>query len=123
LAPHERADRRHGGGKKDDDRRGEFQRDRDRLLYSTALRRLAGITQVVSAAEGHVFDNRLTHRLEVAQRPVAAETLSVDRDLAERVGGVEPEVAEVAALAYDLAYPPFVGSSWASASIAASWHS
>jgi hypothetical protein len=57
----------HGGGKKDDDRRGEFQRDRDRLLYSTALRRLAGITQVVSAAEGHVFHNRLTPTLEVAQ--------------------------------------------------------
>lgn len=50
-----------------DDQRDPFQRDRDRILYSEALRRLQGVTQVVSADEGVVVHNRLTHSLKVAQ--------------------------------------------------------
>jgi dGTPase len=49
------------------DDRTPAQRDRDRLLYSSALRRLAEVTQVVSADSGYVFHNRLTHSLQVAQ--------------------------------------------------------
>jgi len=93
-----------------DDTRSEAQRDRDRILYSSAFRRLGGVTQVVSANEGLIIHNRLTHTLKVAQ---------VARRLAERllkkthtrvlaaVGGVDPDVAESAALAHDLGHPPF----------------
>src|ERR1700729_4365812 len=49
------------------DNRLAFQRDRDRILYTTSFRRLARVTQVVSSDEGHVFHNRLTHSLQVAQ--------------------------------------------------------
>jgi len=49
------------------DDRSSFQRDRDIILYTSAFKRLSGITQVVSAHTGHVFHNRLTHSLQVAQ--------------------------------------------------------
>ena len=89
-----------------DDPRTPFARDRDRVLYSSAFRRLGGVTQVVAPDEGHVFHNRLTHTLKVAQ---------VARRLAERVsgteaaslGGIDPEVVECAALIHDLGHPPF----------------
>ncbi|MGH7489173.1 MAG: dGTP triphosphohydrolase, partial [bacterium] len=102
-----RSDRRHTDGPPD--QRDNFQRDRDRILYSTALRRLAGITQVVGAAEGHVFHNRLTHTLEVAQlsRRLAENILAEQAELSRALGGIEPEVAEAAALAHDLGHPPF----------------
>jgi len=85
------------------------QRDRDRLLYAPELRRLAAVTQVVSAVEGHVFHNRLTHTLKVAQ---------IARRLAERFnapghavpgiyGQIDCEAVEAAALAHDLGHPPF----------------
>src|SRR4051794_9312172 len=47
--------------------RSPWQRDRDRILYTSAFRRLSGVTQVASAAEGTIFHNRMTHSLEVAQ--------------------------------------------------------
>lgn len=102
-----RTDRRHLAGP--GDQRTPFQRDRDRLLYSTALRRLAGITQVVGAAEGHVFHNRLTHTLEVAQlaRRLAEKLAEEQPELVEVVGGIDAEVTEAAALAHDLGHPPF----------------
>jgi dGTPase len=107
LVPNvKRSERRHGGDSKRD-QRSEHQRDRDRILYSTALRRLAGITQVVGAAEGHVFHNRLTHTLEVAQLARRLSEVLQKSELSDTVGGVEPEVAEAAALAHDLGHPPF----------------
>jgi dGTPase len=91
--------------------RTEFERDRDRVLHSTALRRLGRITQVVSAAEGHVFHNRLTHVLKVAQiaRGIAEELLASKerKELAQQLGGLNAHVAETAALAHDLGHPPF----------------
>ncbi|GAB1342923.1 deoxyguanosinetriphosphate triphosphohydrolase family protein [Gemmatimonas sp.] len=91
------------------EQRSPAQRDRDRLLYSSAFRRLAGVTQVVGPLEGHIFHNRLTHTLEVAQ--VArrlAEKLSREHPvLARRLGGVDADVVEAAALAHDLGHPPF----------------
>ena len=91
------------------DNRTDGQRDRDRILYTSAFRRLASVTQVVSAHEGHVFHNRLTHSLEVAQlaRRAAEMLLRKQPKVARSLGGVDPDVAEAAALAHDLGHPPF----------------
>jgi dGTPase len=77
--------------------RSEFQRDRDRIIHSTAFRRLQYKTQVFIYHEGDYFRTRLTHTLEVSQLSRAlARSLRVDEDLAEAV-----------ALAHDLGHPPF----------------
>jgi dGTPase len=86
-----------------------FQEDRDRLLYTTALRRLAGVTQVIAPDEGHVVHNRLTHVMEVAHigRRIAERLLREQPKEARAVGGINPDVVESAALAHDLGHPPF----------------
>ncbi len=77
--------------------RGEFQRDRDRIVHSTAFRRLEYKTQVFVNHEGDLFRTRLTHSIEVAQIARAiARALQVNDDLAEAV-----------ALAHDLGHTPF----------------
>ena len=89
------------------DSRTPFQRDRDRLLYCSALRRLSEITQVVSPGSEYVLHNRLTHSLQVSQvgRRLAERLLRDDvfRDAAI----VDPDVVEAACLAHDLGHPPF----------------
>ena len=91
------------------DQRNPFQRDRDRILYTSAFRRLAWVTQVVSSWEGEPFHNRLTHTLEVAQigRRLAEKLSREQPQEAEEIGGVDSEVVEAAALAHDLGHPPF----------------
>lgn len=91
------------------DHRTDGQRDRDRILHSTALRRLSTITQVAAASEHHVFHNRLTHTLKVAQigQRLAEFLLEIQPDVAEGLGGIDPDVVEAAALAHDLGHPPF----------------
>lgn len=93
------------------DQRTEVQRDYDRILYSSALRRLSGVTQVVSPSEGQLIHNRLTHTLEVAQVARGVAEYLIDRPgggaLADAAGGLEVPVVEAAALAHDLGHPPF----------------
>lgn len=100
--------RLHADGQKVD-QRDPGQRDRDRVLYTYALRRLAGVTQVVGAVEGHLFHNRLTHTLEVAQiaRRLAEKLSDEQPALAKQLGGINADVVEAAALAHDLGHPPF----------------
>lgn len=104
-----RTQRRHGRYEVPSDQRTRAQRGRDRILYSLAFRRLSGVTQVVAAAEGAIFHNRLTHTLEVAQlgRRLAEKFLAENQRTADALGGIDPEVVEAAALAHDLGHPPF----------------
>jgi dGTPase len=80
--------------------RSEAERDHDRILYTSALQRLAGTTQIAAPESGPTIHNRLTHTLKVAQ---------VARRLSKRLGfdADGQETAAAAALAHDLGHPPF----------------
>jgi dGTPase len=97
-------------GKRDaSDARTPGQKDRDRVLYTSSFRRLAQVTQVVAADTGHVFHNRLTHSLQVAQvgRRLAERISKAHRDEIDQSTGLDPDVVEAACLAHDLGHPPF----------------
>ncbi len=82
---------------KECDLRPCYQRDRDRILYSKAFRRLSGKTQVFLAPEGDHYRTRLTHTLEVAQTARAiSKSLRLNDDLTEAI-----------ALGHDLGHTPF----------------
>lgn len=101
----------HGAHPTSSDQRAPARRDRDRILYCSAFRRLSGITQVVAPTEQYPTHNRLTHTLKVAQVAHSlAENLLLqpgNRRIAEAAGGLDPDVVESAALAHDLGHPPF----------------
>ncbi|HHW63639.1 MAG TPA: dNTP triphosphohydrolase, partial [Rhodocyclaceae bacterium] len=77
--------------------RGQFQRDRDRIVHSTAFRRLEYKTQVFVNHEGDLFRTRLTHSIEVAQ---------ITRGIARELG-LNEDLAESIAFAHDLGHTPF----------------
>jgi dGTPase len=81
--------------------RSEFTKDHERIVYSSAFRRLGGVTQVFGTSEGHTFHNRLTHSIKAAQ---IARSIARQPSLRDKV---DADVVEAAALAHDLGHPPF----------------
>lgn len=97
YATHPKRSRGRRDGEEDSDFRSPFQRDRDRIIHSSAFRRLKHKTQVFVEHEGDYYRTRLTHSIEVAQ---VARTISGALAL-------NGELTEAIALAHDLGHPPF----------------
>jgi dGTPase len=88
------------------DHRHATERDRDRILHSSAFRRLQGKTQVFGIGQADFYRTRLTHSIETAQiaKAIANNMLADEAALSHCLA---PELVEAAALAHDLGHPPF----------------
>jgi dGTPase len=90
------------------DQRSQFAIDRDRVQYSSAFHRLAGITQIVRAGESDVFHTRQQHTYKVAQIGRRLAQLALEKFEPESTyHGIDVETIEAACLAHDLGHPPF----------------
>ncbi|QDT10936.1 dGTP triphosphohydrolase [Planctomycetes bacterium K23_9] len=95
-------------GKRPDDYRTPFQVDRDRILYTSAFRRLQNKTQVFLSGEYDFYRTRLTHSLEVAQigRSICSR-LKATSDLLGDDYYIDSDLVEAACLSHDIGHPPF----------------
>lgn len=94
--------------RKGEDYRTPFQRDRDRIIYSSALRRLQAKTQVFLSGEYDFYRTRLTHSIEVAQ--IGRSICNYLRRQSPLLGKdfyIDPDLVEAVCLAHDLGHPPF----------------
>jgi dGTPase len=85
----------------------EYAKDHERILYSSAFRRLAGVTQVFRTSEGHAFHNRLTHSLKAGQIARSIVEQVTMKKMPNSKVDIHPDVVEAAALAHDFGHPPF----------------
>jgi dGTPase len=86
------------------DYRSVFHQDRDRVMFTTAFRRLQAKTQVFQAGEYDFYRTRLTHSLEVAN---IAKSIAVWLRRSEPAAAVDPDLVEAVCLAHDIGHPPF----------------
>ena len=93
----------------DVDHRVPGQRDRDRVMFSRAVQRLAGVTQILSPMEGYLHHSRLTHTLEMAQLGRRlSQLLNASTEAHHTTPNViDPDVVEAACLVHDIGHPPF----------------
>jgi dGTPase len=87
-----------------EDYRSVFHQDRDRVMFTTAFRRLQAKTQVFQAGEYDFYRTRLTHSLEVAN---IAKSIAVWLRRREPAAAVDPDLVEAVCLAHDIGHPPF----------------
>jgi dGTPase len=92
-----------------DDRRSEIAKDRDRIIHSSAFRRLQGKSQIVGVEVGDFFRTRITHSLECAQigRGIATNVMDDDWESVTLEAGDFPDLVEAACLVHDIGHPPF----------------
>jgi dGTPase len=91
------------------DERTPAERDYDRVIYTSAFMRLAGVSQVAHTADAAVVHNRLTHSLQVASvaKGLAQRLNRIQPAIVKKVGGINQYVVAAAAIAHDLGHPPF----------------
>ena len=104
-----RNERLHPDKAKQSEERSPSERDHDRILYSSAFLRLAGVTQVAHSEDQCIVHNRLIHSLKVARlgRGLAVRLSRQQPDMVDVVGGIDPSTVEAASLAHDIGHPPF----------------
>ena len=95
-------------GYRREDYRTEFEKDRDRIIHSSAFRRLQAKTQVFLSGEYDFYRTRLTHSIEVSQigRSICSHLLRSGQPLSDTFF-IDPALVEAACLAHDIGHPPF----------------